>query len=97
MTKTKNQVTTEEEELPEVRPTAPIVLVSGPELAMRLHRSFPTILNWWKQGRIIESAFIDLPKKNNIIFTESAAQAIIEEVKGKKDGRPDVKRDPQEE
>jgi hypothetical protein len=95
MPKTKNQTSTDVEELP-AQEHPVVIYVSGPELAMRLHRSFPTILNWWSQGRIIESAFLDVQKKNTIMFTQEAAEAIIEEAKSKKDGRPDIKREPQE-
>lgn len=76
--------------------TPKIIFVSGPELARRLGKSFPTIINWWNQGRIVEDAFLNEETPNAAIYKEETVANLIEELrkneKYHKEKRPIVKR-----
>jgi len=98
MPKSKQEMTesTEIIEKDEIQDIEKVIFISGPELARRLGKSFPTIINWWNQGRIVEDAFLNEESPNSAIFKEETVSALIEELrkneKFHKEKRPIIKR-----
>lgn len=59
--------------------------IKAPKLAQLIGISYPTIINWTVEGRILADASLD----GNPIFTIETAKRLIEELKIK--NRPDIK------
>ncbi len=66
--------------------------INGTELGRQMRKSYMTVLNWVKEGRIVPDGYVNDEgdfKPNNAIYLVATADALVEEVKMY--GKPVVK------